>query len=94
MLLELILRLYDQLQGSGLVGTACNNMTFRPLMIHSILPLQQFTAAHHMYFGTQHGVELCRYLLAGTLGQANVLRGCSLAQTIDRAVKSYKSFLW
>ena len=34
------------------------NVAFVPQLNHNLLTLQQFTAAHHTYFGTKNGVAL------------------------------------
>ena len=43
---------------SGAFDIQLLNITFVPKLSHNLLSLQQFTAAHHTYFGTENGVEL------------------------------------
>ena len=68
------------------------NVAFVPQLSHNLLSLQQFTAAHHTYFGTKNGVELQfksgRTLQARTFGRTNVLRGYRITRNGDKAFRA------
>ena len=67
-------------------------VTLVPQLNHKLLPLQQFTAAHHTYVGTKNGVELQlksgRTLQARTFGRTNVLRGYRMTRNDDKAFRA------
>ena len=77
---------------SGAFDIQLLNVAFVPQLSHKLLSLQQFTAAHHTYFGTKNGVELQfksgRTLQAGTFGRTNVLRGYRMTRNDDKAFRS------
>ena len=43
---------------SGAFDIQLLNVAFVPQLSHNLLSLEQFTAAHHTYFGTKNGVQL------------------------------------
>ena len=82
------------LSDSGAFNIQLLNVAFAPHLSHNLLSLQQFTAAHHTYFGTKSGVELrCksgRTLRARKFGRTNGLRGYRMAQNDDnKHISSY-----
>ena len=77
---------------SGAFDTQLLNVAFVPQPSHSLLSLQQFTAAHHTYFGTKNGVELqfksSRTLQARKFGRTNMLRGYRTTRNDDKAFRA------
>ena len=77
---------------SGAFDIQLLNVAFVPQLSHNLLSLQQFTAAHHTYFGTKNGVELQfksgRTLQARKFGRANVLRGYRMTRNDDKAFRA------
>ena len=77
---------------SGAFDIQLLNVAFVPQLSHNLLSLQQFTAAHHTYFGTINGVELQfkpgRTLQGRTFGRTNVLRGYRMTRNDDKAFRA------
>ena len=77
---------------SGAFDIQLLNVAFVPQLSHNLLSLQQFTAAHHTYFGTKNGVELQlksgRTLQARKFGRTNVLRGYRMTRNDDKAFRA------
>ena len=60
------------LSDSGAFDIQLLNVAFVPQLSHNLLSLQQFTAAHHTYFGTKNSYSLSqveRYKLESSAGQ-------------------------
>ena len=80
------------LSDSGAFDIHLLNVSFVPQLSHNLFSLQQFTAAHHTYFGTKNGVEL-QFKSEGTLqarkfGRTNVLRGYRMTLNDDKAFRA------
>ena len=80
------------LSDSGAFDIELLNVAFVPQLSHNLLPLQQFTASHHTYFGTKNGAELQfksgQTLQARKFGRTNVLRGYRMAPNGDKAFRA------
>ena len=77
---------------SGAFDIHLLNVSFVPQLSHNLLSLQQFTAAHHTYFGTKNGVELQyksgRTLQARKFNRTNMLRGYRMIRNDGKAFRA------
>ena len=80
------------LSDSGAFYIQLLNVAFVPHLSHNLVPLQQFTASHHTYFGTKNGVELQfksgQTLQTRKFGRTNLLRGYRMARNGDKAFRA------
>ena len=80
------------LSDSGAFDIQLLNVAFASKLNHDLLLLQQFTAAHHTYFGTKDCAELQfksdRTLQAGKFSRTNVLGGYRMARNDDKAFRA------